>query len=117
VSGAAGFARTPEPPYYAVVFTSLLGADDAGYAAMGDAMFALALAQPGCLGAETARGADGLGITVSYWRSEADIVAWKAEAKHLAAQKFGIARWYDHCELRIARVERAYSGPEGRSLG
>ena len=117
MSGAGGFAATPEPPYYAVVFTSLLSADDAGYVAMGDAMFALAMAQPGYLGAETARGADRLGITVSYWRDEASILAWKAEAQHLAAQKYGIARWYDHYELRIARVERAYSGPAGRSLG
>lgn len=117
MSGAAGFARTPKPPYYAVIFTSLLGGDDAGYAAMGDAMFALALAQPGCLGAETVRGDDRLGITVSYWRDEASILAWKAEAQHMAAQKYGIAKWYDHYELRIARVERAYSGPEGRSIG
>ena len=112
----SGFARTPEPPYYAVIFTNLLSADDAGYAAMGEAMFDLALAQPGCLGAESVRGANGFGITVSYWRSEADIVAWKAEAQHVAAQKHGIARWYAHYELRVSRVERAYCGPAGRSL-
>jgi len=76
---------------------------------MGDEMFALACVQPGCLGAESARGADRLGITVSYWRDEASIIAWKA-------QKYGIAQWYAHYELRIARVERAYSGPEGRRI-
>ena len=112
----AGFACTPEPPYYAVIFTNLLSADDAGYAAMGKAMFDLALSQPGCLGAESVRNGDGFGMTVSYWRSEADILAWKAEAQHIAAQKHDIARWYAHYELRVARVERAYSGPEGRSL-
>ncbi|MFX0546826.1 antibiotic biosynthesis monooxygenase family protein [Roseovarius sp. S1116L3] len=116
MSGASGFARTPQPPYYAVIFTNLLSQDDAGYATMGEAMFALAQEQPGCLGAESVRGEDGFGITVSYWRSEADIAAWKAEAQHVAAQKFGIARWYAHYELRVARVERAYSGPEGRRL-
>ncbi|MFD0859850.1 antibiotic biosynthesis monooxygenase family protein [Roseovarius aquimarinus] len=113
---AADFARTPEPPYYAVIFTNLLSSDDAGYAAMGAAMFDLALAQPGCLGAESVRGPRGFGITVSYWQSEADILAWKAEAQHVAAQKHGIPRWYAHYELRVARVERAYSGPEGRGL-
>ena len=109
------FAQTPAPPYYAVIFTSVLGANDAGYAAMGDAMFALAAKQPGYLGAESARGADRLGITVSYWRDETSIIAWKAEAQHVAAQKYGVERWYAHYELRIARVERAYAGPEGRS--
>ncbi|WP_324752383.1 antibiotic biosynthesis monooxygenase [Roseovarius sp. Pro17] len=110
------FAKTPAPPYYAVIFTSLLSQKDAGYAAMGDAMFDLALKQPGCLGAESARDSERLGITVSYWRDEDSIRAWKAQAQHLVAQKYGIDKWYTHYELRIAKVERAYSGPEGRSL-
>jgi heme-degrading monooxygenase HmoA len=112
----ARFSKTPEPPYYAVIFSSQLSQDDAGYAEMGETMFDLAMAQPGCLGAETARDAARFGITVSYWTDEASIKAWKAQAKHLVAQKLGIDRWYSHYELRIARVERAYSGPEGRSL-
>ena len=71
-------------------------------------------AQPGCLGAETARDPDGFGITVSYWRDEACITAWKAQAQHIVAQRLGQQRWYDHYELRIAKVERAYRGPAGR---
>lgn len=110
-----GFANTPAPPYWAVIFTSKRStADDAGYARMGQAMMKLALEQPGCLGAESVRGADGLGITVAYYRDEAAIAAWKANLQHQAAQRLGIERWYEHYELRVARVERAYSGPEGR---
>jgi hypothetical protein len=30
------------------------------------------------------------------------------------AQRLGKERWYSHYELRVAKVERAYSGPEGR---
>ena len=62
-------ARTPEPPYYAVVFTSLRTDGDQGYARMAERMMELAAEQPGFLGVESARGADGLGITVSYWTS------------------------------------------------
>lgn len=109
----AGFAATPEPPYYAVIFTSQRRDGDHGYAAMADAMDTLAAAQPGYLGAESARDA-GCGITVSYWRDEAAIIAWKAEAQHLVAQRFGRERWYSHYAMRIAKVERAYAGPEGR---
>ena len=109
-----GFAATPEPPYYAVIFTSQLTDEVEGYSAMAAAMFELAVQQPGCLGAESARGADGLGITVAYFRDEDSIAAWKQNARHLAAQRLGKARWYSHYELRVARVERAYSGPEGR---
>ena len=77
-------------------------------------MFDLALKQAGCLGAETARGADGIGITVAYFTDEASIQHWKQNAQHLVAQRLGKERWYSHYELRIAKVERAYAGPEGR---
>jgi heme-degrading monooxygenase HmoA len=110
-----GFANTPEPPYYAVIFTSKRNdADAEGYASMAQAMMRAALAHPGCLGAESARGADGLGLTVAYYKDEASIAAWKADLRHLQAQKLGQERWYEHYELRVAKVERAYSGPEGR---
>ena len=77
-----GFAAMPEPPYYAVVFSSQREGDDAGYEAMAQAMFELALQQPGCLGAESARGADGFGITVAYFDDEASIEAWRENARH-----------------------------------
>jgi heme-degrading monooxygenase HmoA len=109
-----GFAATPEPPYYAVIFSSRRTAGDAGYDRMSASMLDMALAQAGCLGAESARDADGFGITVSYWTDEASILAWKAVMAHRAAQRLGQTRWYDHYELRIARVERAYAGPAGR---
>ena len=53
-----GFAKTPEPPYYAVIFTSTRTAGDHGYAAMADTMAELALKQPGNLGAKSTRGTD-----------------------------------------------------------
>jgi heme-degrading monooxygenase HmoA len=109
-----GFAATPEPPYYAVIFTSQRTDGDHGYAAMAAAMADLVVQQPGSLGLETVRGADGLGITVAYFKDEASISAWKQHARHLAAQRLGKERWYAHYELRVAKVERAYSGPAGR---
>jgi hypothetical protein len=55
--------------YYAVIFTSLRTEGDQGYAEAAERMLALAREQPGFLGIESARGDDGLGITVSYWRA------------------------------------------------
>ncbi|KFN51362.1 antibiotic biosynthesis monooxygenase family protein [Arenimonas composti] len=113
-AGDAGLARTPAPPYYAVIFTSRRTADDAeGYAATADRMVELAAQQPGFLGVESVRDADGLGITVSYWESEDAIAAWRRHAEHTAARDDGRARWYAGFELRVARVERAY-GRENR---
>ncbi|MGH7741424.1 MAG: antibiotic biosynthesis monooxygenase family protein [Candidatus Eiseniibacteriota bacterium] len=107
---AEPIARTPEPPYLAVIFTSVrTPADESGYAAMAAEMDALARRQPGFLGVESARGADRLGITVSYWESEAAIRAWKQVADHLGAQRIGRERWYADYTLRVARIERSYT--------
>jgi heme-degrading monooxygenase HmoA len=101
-------AGLPDPPYWAAIFTSRRDEQpDDGYAETADRMFELAAAQPGFLGFDTAR-ADGDGITVCYWKTEADIIAWKAQTEHAAAQREGRARWYSSYDLRIARVERAY---------
>jgi heme-degrading monooxygenase HmoA len=103
------FATLPEPPYYAVIFSSQRTPQgDADYAAMADRMVDLAQHQPGFLGAESTRGVDGFGITVSYWTSLEAIAHWRAHAEHRVAQETGKARWYDHYELRIALVEKAY---------
>ena len=99
-------SQTPTPPYYAVIFTSLRTAEDAGYAAMADAMFALAARQPGFLGVESAR--EDLGITVSYWESLEAIKAWQQNSAHLVAQQRGREQWYRTFKTRICRVERDY---------
>jgi len=98
----------PEPPYFAVIFSSLRrDRPDDGYGEMADRMEELAREQPGFLGVESARGADGLGITVSYWQTAADVAAWGRHAEHLLAQKRGRDEWYRWYALRVCRVERA----------
>lgn len=100
----APIAKTPEPPYYAVIFTNLRTDDDSGYAEMADRMVELVQQQPGFLGFESAR--EGLGITVSYWQDLDSIKAWKANGEHLQAQQQGHEQWYSRFKTRIARVER-----------
>jgi heme-degrading monooxygenase HmoA len=101
-------ARTPEPPYYAVIFTSLRTEGDRGYGEMSRRMVELGSNRDGFLGIESARGADGLGLTVSYWRDEAAIRAWKSDTEHQAAQSAGKKTWYAEYRVRVAKVERAY---------
>lgn len=103
----------PDPPYYAVIFTSLLADPAPGYEAMADQIFDLAQTQPGFLGAESCRGADGFGITVSYWCDEASITLWKAQSDHRIAQEIGMTTWYRSYHLHVARVERAYGKADG----
>ncbi|WP_370679371.1 antibiotic biosynthesis monooxygenase [Comamonas sp. GB3 AK4-5] len=111
------FAQTPPPPYYAAIFTSQRTVGERGYNDMANHMAALASQQPGYLGAESTRDTDGFGITVSYWESEAAIQQWKRNAEHQVAQHKGHRIWYQHFELRIAKVERAYGmGHEPRAI-
>ena len=100
-------AKTPEPPYWAVIFTSERTEGDNGYGAMADAMEALATKQPGYLGIESARD-PALGVTVSYWADLESIAAWKAVLAHTAAQARGREQWYAAYTVRVARVERAH---------
>lgn len=107
-------AGTPEPPYVAVIFTSLRrepadGRDD-GYGVMAARMEELAARQPGYLGIESAR--DEVGITVSYWADEDAARAWKQVAAHLVAQQRGRDVWYSDYRVRVAVVHRDY-GPTG----
>ncbi|OAD43749.1 hypothetical protein LPB72_04360 [Hydrogenophaga crassostreae] len=108
MSNNSAFANLPAPPYYVVVFTSQRTSGENGYDTTADRMVELAQSQPGFLGIESARSEGGFGITTSYWTNESSIRAWKQQAEHRIAQEKGKERWYEHFEIRIAKVERAY---------
>ena len=105
-------ARTPQPPYYAVIFTAIRTGADNGYEVMAQRMVELAAEQPGFLGVESAR--EEIGITVSYWASVEAIAAWKRHAEHQIAQERGKQDWYSAYKTRICKVEREY-GNEGKA--
>jgi heme-degrading monooxygenase HmoA len=100
-------ARTPSPPYFAVLFSSVrTPADAEGYAAMAEQMIRLAAEQPGFLGVESVRDSDGIGITISYWDSLEAIERLGQHAEHRLARQLGRKRWYETFRLRICRVEQ-----------
>lgn len=99
-------AETPQPPYYAVIFTSVRTEGDNRYAEMADHMVELAQQQDGFLGVESAR--NEVGITVSYWRDLDSIKKWKFNAEHSIARAKGRETWYESFTVRIARVEKEY---------
>ena len=99
-------ARTPSPPYYAVIFSSYRTEGDNGYDAMAGRMVELASQQPGFLGIESVR--ENLGITVSYWENLEAIRNWKQNAEHNEAQRLGHQQWYSGFRVRVAKVEREY---------
>lgn len=99
-------AKTPKPPYYAVVFTSIKTEGELEYAEMADKMIEMAEKQEGFLGVESAR--NELGITVSYWESLEAIKKWKLHAEHTEAREKGRSIWYKSFKVRICKVEHEY---------
>jgi len=97
---------TINPPYYAVIFTSVKKENAKGYEQMAEKMVTLAKQQPGFIGVESAR--NEIGITVSYWQSLEAISLWKQHTQHLIAQELGKNNWYKHYKVRICLVEREY---------
>jgi heme-degrading monooxygenase HmoA len=97
-----------ELPYYAVIFISKKYFNDDGYSEMAKRMEALSASEPGFLGIQSVRGEDGLGITVSYWKSLEDIRKWKSHLDHRDAQAKGKSDWYQGYQVRICKVERQY---------
>lgn len=97
---------TPQPPYYAVIFTSKRSEGDQGYSNMAEKMIKLAAGQEGFIGAESVRDAAGMGITVSYWRSIEAVEHFKNQSLHVEAQREGRSCWYSDFGLRVCKVER-----------
>jgi len=98
-------ATTPQPPYYAVIFTSVRTDGDNDYGEMAQQMLELAAKQPGFLGFESAR--QDIGISVSYWASHEAIKAWRENILHRQAQSRA-TDWYKAFRVRVCRVEREY---------
>lgn len=99
-------AKTPSPPYYAVIFSNIQSKNLEGYEEMTKRMLELAKEQDGFLGEESAR--SGLGITISYWSDLESIKNWKNNSEHKIAQNMGKKKWYRAYKTRIALVERDY---------
>jgi heme-degrading monooxygenase HmoA len=99
-------AATLEPPYYAVIFSSILNEEHQGYEELAEQMLKLANEQPGFLGFESAR--EDIGISVSYWENLEAIGQWKNNLKHLGAQEKGKELWYKNYRVRISKVVKEY---------
>ncbi len=99
-----------KPGTTAVIFVSKRSTVDIeGYAKAAAEMESAAKCFPGYRGIHSVRGADGVGITVSYWSSDEAARAWKADTAHSAIREEGRNTWYDWYEMIIAQVTRGYS--------
>lgn len=102
--------------YFAVIFTSKrTSTDHEGYGKMANRMIELSQNQKGFIKAESACNSEGIGITVSYWKSLEDIKNWKTHSEHLLAQELGRSKWYESFTSRVCQVEKEYSFSGGKN--
>jgi heme-degrading monooxygenase HmoA len=106
-------SKTPKPPYYAVVFTSInADVDHTEHGEMYKRMVEVAQKYDGYLGIEPARNPDGTGVAAVYWKDEKSILAFARDPEHMVAKKKGREIWYSHYYIRICKVEREYGRRE-----
>ncbi|WP_328499308.1 antibiotic biosynthesis monooxygenase [Streptomyces sp. NBC_00414] len=108
--------RAYEPPYYAVVFTSVRTQDGGAeeYGETNERMEELVREIPGYLGMDYAGSPGGPAITVGYFRDADAIEEWRSNVEHRAAQKRGRAEWYERYTLHVAKVERSHGFERGQ---
>jgi len=96
----------PEAPYYANVFSYLLGDDLSGYQEMDELTLELVHEVDGFLGYESSK-SDGRGLFISYWRDMESINAWRKETTHQKAKMEGVKRWYKYYHSKVVKIESA----------
>lgn len=99
--------RTPEPPFWAVVFPMRIGGDDAGYVERVARMLAMAPLQEGFLGTERVCEASGEDTVVAYWKSLEAIGRWKVGFEKRLALHPCRTSWNSPLPMRVANIETA----------
>ena len=92
---------------YIVIFKATIKSLDENYYQTAEKMRQLALNDYGCVRIDSV-GDEAQEITLSYWNSEEDILAWKNNSEHLKAQRLGMDKWYESYSVEIARLGRSY---------
>jgi len=96
----------------AVIFVSRrTGVDGEGYQRAAAEMEAAVASAPGYLGHDSVSSAEGGGITISYWRDEASVAAWRAHNRHSEVRQAGRDHWYHQYRLVVASVMRSDEWP------
>lgn len=92
---------------YAVIFTSVLNEDAAGYHEAASEMEEMVRKMPGFLGMDSSR--TEVGITVCYWDSLEAIENWKNQEKHREARESGKKHWYKMYDVKVCKVLMHYA--------
>ena len=92
---------------YAVIFKARIKQLDKQYTVTAKRMRELAINHYGCLSFSSYTEGNEE-IAISYWSNEADIVKWKQDPEHIAAQEMGRNCWYISYSVEVTEIIRRY---------
>ena len=76
------------------------------YAAMSREMLDRARAFDGFIDVKSFKAEDGEELTIVWWRDQASLNVWAADARHREAKAIGRQKWYEHYKLTVAEIVR-----------
>jgi heme-degrading monooxygenase HmoA len=85
------------------------GVDMAALSALGERIYALAIAMPGFVSYKDYQAADGESVTIVEFASEPELLAWRNHPEHRDAQERGRRDFFADYTIQICRVERGYT--------
>lgn len=94
---------------YAVIFKATINKLDNAYSKTASRMRELAMNEYGCSEFVSVTEGD-QEISISYWNEQKDIIEWKQNSKHLAAQELGKSKWYKYYQVQVVEIIREYKG-------
>jgi heme-degrading monooxygenase HmoA len=97
-------------PHVVCIFRSVrTGRSEQEYEEWSSRMDELVITMPGYVSHTSFRDASNrTGVTISYFRSMAELNAWKQVPAHLEAQALGRTEFYVEYEIEIAEIVRHY---------
>jgi heme-degrading monooxygenase HmoA len=84
-------------------------ADMAAMTALGERVSAIAGTMPGLISYRDYTAADGENVTVVEFASEPELLAWRDQPEHRAAQERGRREFFADYTIQVCRVERSYT--------
>lgn len=94
---------------YAVIFKATINKLDAAYSKTASRMRELAVNEYGCTEFLSVTEGD-QEISISYWKEQKDIIDWRQNAEHMAAQELGKSKWYKFYQVQVVEIVREYKG-------
>ena len=93
---------------YVVIFRAKIKHFDDEYSRTATALRELALAHYGCR-EFMSFAENGEEVAISWWDSQEQILSWKKDPQHAAAQRKGRTDWYENISVQVLEVLREYT--------